>query len=91
MKTEPTAKMLELKQMLLATPKNERKAILDKGMEISRQRRKVAELKQEREQLKASDLASQIAGPAVPRTTSVDGVAQTSKTSGGQPSSSIDD
>lgn len=50
-KIKPTEKMQELKRVLLQMPKSERRAILDKGMEISRQRRKVAELKAEREEL----------------------------------------
>ena len=48
---KPTEKMLELKRDLLLMPKSERRARLDKAMEIVHQRQKVAELKAEREAL----------------------------------------
>jgi hypothetical protein len=48
---QPTEQMLELKRNLLLTPTSERRAILDKAMEISRQRRKLKALKVEKEEL----------------------------------------
>lgn len=53
MKTELAEKLHELKRSLELLPMSKRKEVLAKGMEISRQRRKLAALKKEREQLKA--------------------------------------
>ena len=45
------AQINELKRSLELIPKNQRKAVLAKGMEIAQQRQKVARLKLEREDL----------------------------------------
>lgn len=89
MKTELAEKLHELKRSLELLPMSKRKEVLAKGMEISRQRRKLAELKKERDDLIASTQTEGKMDSAVPRTTSADGVAQTSKTPGGQPDSSV--
>lgn len=82
MKAELVEKLRELQQILLTIPKSKRKAAIQKGLEL-------AALKQERDDLIASTRTEGKMDSAVPRTTSVDGVAQTSKTPGGQPGSTM--
>ena len=88
-KIELTEKLKELKRALSLIPMSKRKEVLAKGMEISRQRKELVELKRERDQLAASSLMEGKMDSAVQRTTSGDGVAQTSKTPGGQPGSTM--
>jgi hypothetical protein len=53
LKTEPAEKLHELKRSLELLPMSKRKEVLAKGMENSRQRKELAALKKERDQLKA--------------------------------------